>query len=168
MTESSYFALLNASRSAWPTAIHEAGHSVTARVLQFPCGGATVIPDYAEGWAGHAAVADPQAAYGAWDQIACASLELGRHARFRDVCVAYRVRAITGMAGAEAELECSAGEGLGDGDDRYWISLALEHIEIPDQLTPRYEQRLRTRTRALVRRHRITIERVAQALHDGG
>jgi hypothetical protein len=126
-----------------------------------------VIPDYADETAGYAIMAEPLHTDAAWDEIASADGEVARHSRFRHTNVAYRVRAIIGMAGAEAELEFSAGRGLGDGDDRNWITIALEHIDgIPDGMSASYERRLRTRTRALVRRHRAAIERMAQALHD--
>jgi hypothetical protein len=152
----------------WSTAVHEAGHAVIARVLQFPCGRASVIPDHDEGAAGYAIIADPLVTLRAWDDLAWTERAQGRRARFYGVEVAYRARAMTGMAGAEAELECSAGQGLGDADDRYWIGVALENVPSASDGVAGYERRLRARTRALVGRHRQTVELVARALRDSG
>ena len=68
------------------------------------------------------------------------------------------------QAGAEAELEilgaCCDGDGDGDGDDRHQISLM---VELFDELNGK-DDALRRHTRRLVRRHRTTIEIVANAL----
>jgi hypothetical protein len=75
------------------------------------------------------------------------------------------------MAGAEAEKEFGFLP-EGDSDDRYQIACMLEGELLPlswsDEKKERYEQRLRSKTRGLVRRHRQSIERVAKALRKHG
>ena len=145
--------------SAAPVAIayHEAGHAVIGRVLNLPCGLATIIPD--DDSAGHAITGDPWDAVAQWDASG----------RWRDVNVAYRARIIAFMAGAEAEVECLGSCCLGvDGDDRWQVALMLDSL-LPAGVDPfDYENRLRGFTRALVRRHRSKIEAVAQRLLEQG
>ena len=131
---------------------HEAGHAVIARVLNLPCGLATIVPD--DDSAGHAITGDPWDAVAQWDASG----------RWRDVDVAYRARIIAFMAGAEAEIECLGSCRGGDGDDRWQIALMLESL-LPAGVDPSgCENRLRRFTRALVRRHRGKLEAVAQRL----
>ncbi len=144
-TESSSAALAS-------TAHHEAGHAVIARVLNLPCGLATIIPDNDS--AGHSITGDAWDAVARWDSFG----------RWRDVDVAYRARIIAFMAGAEAEVECLGACQGGDGDDRWQVTLMLDSL-LPAGADPSgYEDRLRRFTRALVRRHRGKIEAVAQRL----
>ena len=144
--------------SASPIAIayHEAGHAVIGRVLNLPCGLATIIPgDYP---AGHSITGDPWDAVAQWDNSG----------RWRDVNVAYRARIIAFMAGAEAEVEC-LGSCLGaDGDDRWQVALMLDSFLSAGADPFGYEKRLRDFTRVLVRRHRGKIEAVAQRLLEQG
>jgi hypothetical protein len=151
------------------TAIHEAGHAVVGRALDLVCGGATIVPDYEAGAAGHAVIEAPLTCLSAWDDEQWTKSLRGEASPNRNEAVAYRASAIARMAGAEAELECIGSGGLGDSDDRYWIDCALEYLVPIDSNDPKaawqhYERRLRVRARGLVRRHKVKIERVAQEL----
>jgi hypothetical protein len=51
------------------TAIHEAGHAVIGRVLKQVCGGASIVPNEAEGEAGHAICADSWVTCDRWHAL---------------------------------------------------------------------------------------------------
>jgi ATP-dependent Zn protease len=136
------------------TAIHEAGHAVIARVLTLDCGGATIKPDHDS--AAHAITNDPWACIFAWEQR-------GKVRNNQDAV--WHARIMSFMAGAEAEVVLLGSAQGDDGEDRYQIDLMadqLDNIELADWI--RLEARLRALTRALIRRHRKRIERVAEAL----
>ena len=65
------------------------------------------------------------------------------------------------MAGAEAEAEILGEAGGGDGQDRRDAAFVLDDLGMNDE---EHERRFRRQTRALVRRHRGTIERITAAL----
>ena len=71
---------------------------------------------------------------------------------------------MTFMAGAEAEVALIGICKGGDDDDRDQIDQMLE--EIGKNEDEAYEQKLRTKTKGLVRRHRALIEIVAKALME--
>lgn len=83
-------------------------------------------------------------------------------------------RIITFLAGAIAEEECLGASQGGDGDDQRQVGFMLADIGWPkstgddDTDFDRYVERLKDRTRGLVRRHRDTIAHVASELleHD--
>ncbi|GLK71275.1 hypothetical protein KHC23_10905 [Ancylobacter dichloromethanicus] len=130
------------------TEVHEAGHAVIAIALGLPVEGMTVVPDGEA--AGHVIIPDQWAILDSWEA----------RERWRDERTAIMGRILAYMAGAEAEIEILGNCHGGDGDDRLWISRMLE--EIPSERTPaQLEERLRGHTRALVRRHRAAIERLA-------
>ena len=68
------------------------------------------------------------------------------------------------MAGGEAEAEFFGSCAGGDSDDRHQVDLMLDSLLPANADLPRYAQRFRRHTQALVRRHRATIERVAGQL----
>ena len=74
------------------------------------------------------------------------------------------------MAGREAEIEClglGSGVVFGDGQDLMDIAHMRDEIDYPgegDEAWSHYLNRLRAKTRRLVRRHHKKIERVALAL----
>lgn len=105
--------------------------------------------------AGYSITPDPYACEWEWE----------KRGKVRGDKAVWHARIITLMAGAEAEkiLLGQAPEMIGDGDDRRWIGLMLEEVASATNWE-RYEARLRAMTRMLVRRHRLLIERVAQAL----
>jgi hypothetical protein len=138
--------------ACWHTAIHEAGHAVIGRVLGMRCGSATIVPDHDS--AGHAITFDPWAIAHAWETV-------GKH---RGMTSIWRGRIMSFQAGAEAEAEIAGVVPAGDGDDRYQIELMLEQFAC----AAAEEARLRRHARRLVRRHRPTIERVADALLKHG
>ena len=149
------------------TAIHEAGHAVIGRVLDLACGGATIMPNEAEGEAGHAIFGDPYQSYGVWDDRYVTAAFNGKLPTiYRTLGMAYRARIITLMAGAEAEAVICGRRAVGDGDDRRQIEMmaASSDSEIPEDSWPHYEPRMRRQTRRLIRKHREQIERVASAL----
>ena len=137
------------------TAIHEAGHAVIGRVLDLPCGYATIIAD--DDSAGHAITHDQWVTLGHWED------HCGKY--HRDEPTALRARIIVLMAGAEAERELLGQCAGGDGQDRRQITFMGDTLM--DTFSPawdRWETRLRRQTVRLVRRHRKAIERVATAL----
>jgi len=124
------------------------------------CGGATIVPD--EDSDGHHIVADPWAIAWHWEQ----------RGKFREPASVFRGRIMTFMAGAEAEFEVLGACAGGDGDDRLQVAMMAEEIRIPERSGDAeadaafYLDRLRRRTRAIVRRHRDAIHRVAGALAE--
>ena len=134
------------------TAYHEAGHAVLGRVLTLVCDSATIKPDHDS--AGHSLTHDP------WDCI----YEWEKRGKVREPDAVWHARIIGFMAGAEAEAELLGTVPRGDGDDRYQIELMAEELETPaKRWDTKIEPRLRAMTRMLVHRHRVLIERVAQA-----
>jgi hypothetical protein len=136
------------------TAYHEASHAVIARVLTLDCGGASIVPDYVAGEAGHSITADPWACINEWEKRG--------KVRGSDNAM-WHARIMSSMAGAEGEVVLLGSTHGGDGDDRYQIDLIAEQLAVETDWV-RLEVRLRAMTRMLVRRHRALIERVAQAL----
>jgi hypothetical protein len=140
-------------------AIHEAGHAVIGRVLGLKCGGASIISDYEDHSAGRAYTYG-EATLAEW-------CESGRKLQLRDAACCYRAMVMTLMAGIEAENDCLGGNCGGDDWDRVEIAKARDEINYPgdgDEAWFHYLDRLRAKTRGLVRRHRNKIERVAIAL----
>ena len=137
------------------TAYHEAGHGVIGRVLTLPCGEANIKRNYAEMVSGLSITPEPYACLRQWEN----------RGKVRHHKAIWHARIITLMAGAEAQkiLLGQAPETIGDGDDCRWIGLMLEEVASA-AYRERYEARLRAMTRMLVRRHRLLIKRVAQAL----
>lgn len=121
------------------------------------CGGATIVPDEAEGEAGHSVTADPMAILGEWDRRGkWRGTDMGTASVFRG-------RILTVMAGGEAEAEFFGECEGGDADDRHQVALMLYEIA-EEETHDRLEARLRRMARMLVRRHRADVERVAAAL----
>lgn len=121
------------------------------------CDYATIEADHDS--AGHHIVGDPWLILQAWED----------HGKYRDVSSVFRGRIITFMAGREAEIELLGACGGGDDDDCHQVALMGEQLDYPGagkdpHAWDRYEARLRTQTRKVVRRHRAKIERVAKAL----
>ncbi len=135
------------------TAYHEAGHAVIGRVLTLPCGGATIKRNYAEMTEGYSIIHDPYACLWAWE----------KRGKVRGDNAVWHARIIALMAGAETERICLGLQPIGDGDDQRWIGLMMEEVASPTNWDS-YEARLRAMTRRLIRRHRVRIKRVAQAL----
>lgn len=136
------------------TAYHEAGHAVIGRRLGMICGPATIHAD--DDSAGHSITADPWAIQAVWKE----------REKYREFESVVRGRIITFMAGHETECEILGNDAGGDGTDRYWIGRMMGELVHPenDEAWERIEHRLRQATRALVRRHRAAIDRVAEAL----
>lgn len=138
------------------TATHEASHAVIARVLTLMCGGATIVPDYDDGAAGHSITEDPLLCLGEWE----------RRGKVRDsIDAIWHAQIIALMAGAEAEVVLLGSTQGGDTHDRYEIERRAEQLEGGGSWS-QIEPRLRAMTRVLVRRHRVQIERVAAALTE--
>jgi ATP-dependent Zn protease len=138
------------------TAYHEAGHAVIGRVLGMTCGGATILPDYDEGIAGHSI---------SRDERSIADWECRGRSRWVSM---FRARIMMLMAGRESEIECfGRGETavFGDGNDLREIYLTISEADVPDEA---FLARLRVKTRGLVRRHRRAITQVAAALMKHG
>jgi hypothetical protein len=132
------------------TAIHEAGHAVIGRILGMVCGHATIRAEHDS--SGHAVTEDPWSTVSAWE----------RAGKFRDEASVWRGRIMTFQAGSATEIEILGACGGGDEDDRYQISLMAEpYGRAEDKL-----EALRRHTHRLIRRHRVAIERVANALID--
>jgi len=139
------------------TAYHEAGHAVIGRVLGLSCGSTTIKPDYDS--VGHAIIFDPWLVLNNWE----------KHGKYRDPSSVFLARTISLMAGVESEEMILGQNQGGDNDDRYQILLTADsELNIPNGDWERYEVRIRAQTRRLIRRHRLRIERVAQALLERG
>ena len=134
----------------YATAVHEAGHAVIGRVTGMLCGKATIMSDHDS--AGHVITKDPWEILAHWE----------KHGKFRHDDSVYIGRILTYMAGREAQIELAgcSDEEIGDGNDRYQIALMFEKTSLQEW----QEARLRQFARALVKRHRDKIERVAKAL----
>ena len=142
----------------WRTAIHEAGHAVIGRALGLRCGLATIVPNEAEGEAGHAINDSQWLTLEAWEKLGLA----------REVRHAVRGRIMAFMAGAEAEIVFFGNCAGGDSDDRVKIE---EMAESSDSYLSRedwecLEPRMRRQVHRLVKNHRARIERVASALME--
>ena len=135
------------------TANHEAGHAVIARVLTLMCGGASIVPDFDEGHAGHSITEDPWSCESQWE----------KRGKVRGADAVLHAGIIVLMAGAEAEIELLGSTQSGDAFDRSEIEMMADHLRRGASWS-RVEPRLRAMTRMLVRRHRVMIERVAAAL----
>jgi ATP-dependent Zn protease len=144
-------------------AYHEAGHAVIGRVLKLVCGSASIEEDHDS--AGHAITAEGYKSMQEWDKQAWDMLQKGQYRRIPDYDAAWRARIIAYMAGAEAERAFDFVP-TGDEDDRQQINRMLTQLDPSwsDEEYERYEKRLRSKTRGLVRRHRQSIESVAKAL----
>ena len=138
------------------TAYHEAGHAVIGRVLGLSCGDATAEPDHDS--AGHAITHDQWVTWRDWEE----------RGKWRDLSSVVLARVISFMAGVESENELLGRNEGGDGDDRFQVRLMASELDIPNGNWECYEMRIRAQTRRLVRRHRLRIERVAQALLERG
>jgi len=140
------------------TASHEAGHVVVARVLTVPCDRVSIVKDYEDGSAGHAIIPAPNSVMDEWDKA-------GKY--HRELSSAFRGCILARMAGLEAQLEFGFPDEGTDSDDRSEIGLMLDCL-LPvgrsDETWERCERRLRSMTRMLVRRHRSSIEAIANAL----
>jgi ATP-dependent Zn protease len=144
------------ARKSNSTAYHEAGHAVIGRVLGLTCGGATIVPNYEEQVAGHA-ITEVERSISDWDA----------RGRMRWVSM-FRARIMMLMAGRESEIEvCGKGPDalFGDAYDLREIDQTMDEANVPDAA---YLDRMRAKTRALVRRHRHAIAEVAAALIKRG
>jgi hypothetical protein len=139
-------------------AVHEAGHATIGRVLNVPCGDASIADGIAcgfdieqspSGWLGTANLASHELTCGAWFY----------QGRPRGPRTAYIARAIAFMAGAEAEIAIF-GENVPDGDGRDREGVAEIIVDGPNWVEPR----LRSWTRTLCRRYAQRIQAVADAL----
>jgi ATP-dependent Zn protease len=136
------------------TAIHEAGHAVIGRILDFRCGKTSIRMRGKT--SGYSIIPDPLEATDDWEK------RWGKY--YRDLNVAYRARIMVQMAGRAAEEEC-LGECLGgDGDDQYRIAGMIVDLGLGLKRGEALQRRLRRMTAQLVRRHRQKIETLARAL----
>src|SRR5215472_13123615 len=133
------------------TAYHEAGHAVINRVLTLTCGPTTIKPDYEKQEWGHSI------------SIALEH-EWERCGKYRGPNAVWHAQIISRMAGAEAERELLDTESEGDHDDRLQIACVVSEFVPEDYFWDKLEPRLRAMTRMLVRRHKASIKRVAEAL----
>lgn len=140
------------------TAIHEAGHAVISRVLGLPCGEVTIESDDDQEL-GYAAVDDPGRDWQRGDGPRRPLIEAS--------CVGL-------YAGAEAERIIVGNTVAGDGPDCSKATSLISIVGVRgavfvgDDVWERYEARLRSRSVALVKKHRWQIERVAHALTEQG
>jgi hypothetical protein len=144
------------------TAYHEAGHVVIARVLRIACGGATMFTRSRPGCG--VSLADPWLILAAWAD----------RKRYRSEDSAFVGRILATMAGREAEI-LFTGRCRRDDGDQSEISAMIGSLPVPcrNEAVRRedivaYQDRLRRRTQALIRRHNWKIGRVANALLQRG
>src|ERR1051326_278687 len=138
----------------YATAIHEAGHAVIGRVLEFRCGKSSIRVRGKT--SGYSMIPEPLQAVGDWEN---------RWAKYhRDLDAAYRARIMIQMAGRAAEEECVGDCPGGDGDDQYRVAGMIVDLGVDAKRGEALQQRLRRMTAMLVRRHRQKIEALARAL----
>jgi ATP-dependent Zn protease len=133
-------------------AYHEAGHAVIARVLGMTCSAATIVPDYEKLEGGHV-LTNVERSVDDWDA----------RGRIRHVSI-FRARIMMLMAGRESEIEVfgkAPDAWFGDEDDLREIDWTMDEANVPDRA---FLDKMRTKTRGLVRRHRDAIAQVAAAL----
>jgi ATP-dependent Zn protease len=137
------------------TAVHESGHAVIARVLKLKCGKVTIEAKYRTGTSGYGIIYDPEDVIRWWVQCGRDRLDEA----------AFRGRILAFMAGREAEEELLGYCEGGDDDDQRWIARMLEDLYPGEwDRQDKFERRLRSFTRHLVRRHRSKIEALSRAL----
>jgi ATP-dependent Zn protease len=172
-------------------AFHEAGHAVIGRVLGLVCGHTTILADHDS--AGHSIVADPSITDAHWEargkfrdlsSIMLArviSLMAGRETEI--VCFGRSrggwgsdYRDIVNVA-RSGHLKVPGPRNASVAQARYRRAYKQMRMPMPegavanvtfDPAWDRYQERLRQKTRMLVRRHRSTIERVAAAILEKG
>jgi hypothetical protein len=141
---------------------HEAGHAVVGRVLGLRGGAATIVANHIRQSYG-GAESGHQETVEYWRRPVS---EGGTGKLLRSPLCACRARVLMSMAGREAELECLGtirGNYGGDRVDRADIDELMPTLypgASPAEWSRR-QVRLRRMTRALVRRHRDKIERIA-------
>jgi len=144
---------------------HEAGHAVVGRVLGLRGGAATIVANHIRQSYGDAESCHRETVE-YWRRPVS---EGGTGKLLRSPLCACRARVLMSMAGREAELECLGtirGNYGGDRVDRDDIDELMPTLypgASPAEWSRR-QVRLRRMTRALVRRHRDKIERIASAL----
>jgi hypothetical protein len=151
--------LQDRARTAW----HEAGHAVIAQVLGMQVRGVTIVPDGASltyGRTAHDSTMDVGFSWERW--------RAGRGAKMQP----YLAAVLVAMAGHAAESlrprvkgqrrrAWQGYRGSGDSSLAWWN---LKMMPADSALRRRRHARLRLATDALVRRHRVAIARVAEAL----
>jgi len=136
------------------TAIHEAGHAVIGRILNFRCGKTSIRLQGKT--SGYSIIPDPCQATDDWEK---------RWGKFhRDEDRALRARIMIQMAGRAAEEECLGECPGGDDDDQYRIAGMIVDLCVGPKSGEALQHRLRRMTAQLVRRHRQKIETLARAL----
>lgn len=135
------------------TAVHEASHAVIGRVLDLPCGEASIVPD--NDYLGYAEVHPP---WVGWQR------GYGRKAPVMEAFI------VMSKSGAEAERQFIGGEAILDWQDEDTVREAYRNFRIKgrsyigDEVEDAHEARMEERAERLVREYRIIIERVACAL----
>ena len=143
-------------------AYHEAGHAVIARVLAVLSGGIWLDGNGEE--LGGVTVADPWLILDTWME----------RKKYRGESSALRARIIAYMAGREAELAFVGTQLRRNDGDHDEIATMLEALSVPitgessSADRERYGERLRKRTRAMVRRHSREIHRLAAEVQKRG
>jgi ATP-dependent Zn protease len=147
---------VNKSRSKrYTTAVHEAGHVVIGRVLDLPCGSATIVPDRKRGTLGSAEVDTSEDAWFRW-------IDRGKE---RPLYVLLRATIIVDMAGWEAEKELLGATSDGyAGDNESALFASMEMSDVASDPEQKKLRQLRRQTGWLVRKHREKIQRMADAL----
>jgi ATP-dependent Zn protease len=135
-------------------AVHEAGHSVVARVLSQLCGHATIL--HHADMLGHTVVIDPHLAWMHWKAR-------NHRRRLSTILVGYMMAA---MAGREAEsvLLGSEPDAGFSSDERVIFRLMVEIASLRRLRHGVDVARYRRATRMLVQRHAVAIHRVADVL----
>ena len=149
------------ARNRRAVTVHGAAQAVIGRVLGMVCGKTTIHPDLDERVADHSFSVDRWATLHAWEGK-------GRFRDYRTVVVGRILAALAGRAAEELILG-SARDAI-DSDDYWQVGLMLDDIGWPQASADneadrqRYLNRLVTRAKALVSRHRHRIERVTETL----
>ena len=142
------------------TRIHEAGHAVIGCVLGVVISEIRIHPDPQPGEGlGVCVFEGMHATLHGWRR-------LGLH--HRRLSHAIRANILMAMAGTEAERTILGRSSGGDSYDRAQIAALYRELAAIGALPEDHERKFRRNARLLVRRHRDTIQNVAQALQRRG
>jgi len=134
------------------TAIHEAGHAVTGRMLSLVCGTASIVHGETTMTCGFSVIED------AW-------FTRGKHRGVRATLSILHGQIMTNMAGREAEIIAFGEQDGADRDDVLEIDRLANYAGGTATIfSHAYIERLRLKVRPLLRRHWHEVIAVAEAL----
>ena len=141
------------------TAIHEAGHAVTGRMLSLVCGTASIVHGETTMTCGFSVTEPPLVIEDAW-------FTRGKHRGVRATLSILHGQIMTNMAGREAEIIAFGEQDVGaDRDDMLEIDRLANYAGGTATIfSHAHLERLRLKVRPLLRRHWHEVVAVAEAL----